>query len=239
MAESNYETMTSQTNPLAGKLQRRRFLQFAGAFALTAGVAGCKKNESLAGSPQINDGSTIDFKDDTGLFNYIYTLEQLQAAFYIKVSAAYPTAFTTTQTSFFNDITLHEIAHREFFKDFLAEAGIGNLNFDFSSIDFTNATAVLTAAQTFEDLGVAAYNGILARTQQSFTLTILSQTASVEARHAAWVRGQVTTNDFADLNALSALGAIAANGLDATLTPDKVLAQVSKYIKTPLKVINL
>jgi hypothetical protein len=238
MEISNYEAVESRTSFSAGKLQRRHFLKFTGAFVLTTGVLSCKKDKSLSSKPQINDGSTIDFKDDIGIFNYIYVLEQLEAAFYAKVSAAYPSAFTATQTSFFNDISLHEIAHREFLKNFLVEAGIGNLDFDFSSIDFTNATAVLTAAKTFEDLGVAAYNGVLARAQQSFTLTILSQIVSVEARHAAWVRGQVITNDFADLNALSALGAVDANGLDAALTPDKVLPQLSKYIKTPLKVIN-
>ena len=239
MEISNYETAARKTSFSAGKFQRRHFLKFTGAVVLTTGVLSCKKNESLSSKPQINDGSTIDFKDDTGIFNYIYVLEQLEAAFYVKVSAAYPTAFTATQISFFNDIGLHEIAHREFLKDFLVEAGIGNLDFDFSSIDFTNATAVLTAAKTFEDLGVAAYNGVLTRAQQSFTITILSQIVSVEARHAAWVRGQVITNDFADLNALSALGAVEANGLDAALTPDKVLPQLSKYINTQLKVINL
>lgn len=239
MAKSNYETMANPNNLWVGKLQRRHFLQFAGTFALTAGVLGCKKNESSAASPQTNDGSTIDFKDDTGIFNYIYTLEQLEAAFYIKLSVAYPAAFTATQISFFKDIKSHEVAHRGFYKKFLGAAGIGNLDFDFSSIDFTNATAVFTATKALEDMGVAAYNGILARAQQSFTITILSQIASVEARHAAWVRGQVTTNDFADLNDLSALGAIVANGLDAALTPDKVLAQIGKYIKTQLKVINL
>jgi len=239
MVKRNSEMMNTQNDHSSGKLQRRSFLQLTGALVLTAGAAACKKTGELSGGPQLNDGSTLDFKDDTGIVNFIYALEQLEAEFYIKVNEAYPTAFSTTQISFFKDIRLHEIAHREFYKSFLGAAGIGKLEFDLSSVNFTDASAVLTTAKTFEDLGVAAYNGALMRAQQSYTLTILSQVSSVEARHAAWLRGQIVANDFADLNDLSYLGADATNGLDAVLAPDKVLAQAAKYIKTQLKVINL
>ncbi|WP_280739943.1 hypothetical protein [Pedobacter borealis] len=41
------------------------------------------------------------------------------------------------------------------------------------------------------------------------------------------------------LNSLAPLGANNAAGLDAALTPDKVLAIAGKYIKTKINVINL
>jgi hypothetical protein len=140
---------------------------------------------------------------------------------------------------FFNDIKLHEIAHREFFKRFLGVAAIGVLEIDFSGIDFTDAAAILNAARTFEDLGVAAYNDAIVRCKNDYNLILLSQVATVEARHAAYVRSQVSALSFADLTELAPLGADATNALDVILAPGKVLEQASKYIKTKLNIINL
>jgi len=41
------------------------------------------------------------------------------------------------------------------------------------------------------------------------------------------------------LTSLTALNAVDANGLDAQLAPDKVLAIAGTYIKTKVNVINL
>lgn len=222
---------------LEAKLQRRSFLQYAGAgaaiVALTA--AGCRKDRVTVPVT----GATLDFKDDIGVLNYAYALEQLEAAFYIKVAAAPASGFTTVQKNYFQDVQFHEIAHREFFKKALGANAIGNLEVDFSSIDFTSATSVLAAAQTFEDLGVAAYNGAGIRIKDANNLVIAGQIVSVEARHAAWVRDQISNGSFADLNSLTAFGANVAGGLDGALTPDKVLGLAGKYIKTKINVINL
>lgn len=224
---------------LNGTLGRRSFLQFAGASA--AGVAlvaaGCRKDRDFS-TPTMN-GATLDFKDDFGVLNYAYALEQLEAAFYIKVASALPSAFTTQQKAFFQDIQFHELAHREFFKNALGTAAIGSLEVDFSSIDFTSASSVLAASQSFEDLGVAAYNGAGVRIKTDAYLTLAGKIVSVEARHAAYIRDQITNGSFADLGTLSALGSDNANGLDGALTPDKVLAIAGKYIKTKINVINL
>jgi len=231
---------TERNYPLVKLIQRRQFLQYAGASVLAVGMIGCKKEDDAAPStPYINTDNTIDFRDDTGLLNYIYALEQLEAAFYIKVVANFPTAFTVQQKMLFNDVRLHEIAHREFFKRFLGATGIGTLAFDFSTIDFADATAVLNAAKTFEDLGVAAYNDAIVRSKNDYNLIILSQIATVEARHAAYVRSQVNALGFADLTELAPLGADATSALDVSLAPGKVLEQASKYIKTKLNIINL
>ncbi|RZL46803.1 MAG: ferritin-like domain-containing protein [Pedobacter sp.] len=222
---------------LEAKVQRRSFLQYAGAgaavVALTA--AGCRKDRVAAPI----SGTTLDFKDDIGVLNYAYALEQLEAAFYIKVAAAPPSGFSTTQRNYFQDVQFHEIAHREFFKNVLSTASIGSLEVDFSSIDFTSASAVLAAAQTFEDLGVAAYNGAGIRLKDANNLVIAGQIVSVEARHAAWVRDQISNGSFSDLASLVPFGANVAGGLDGALTPDKVLALAGKYIKTKINVINL
>jgi len=150
MIKTNSEAITEKNLFSAGHIQRRQFLQFAGASALAIGIAGCKKDTIPSSTPYINTDNTIDFKDDSGLLNYIYALEQLEAAFYSKVITSFPAAFTAQQKLFFNDISLHEIAHREFFKKFLGSAGIGALEIDFTGIDFTDAAAVFTAAKTLK-----------------------------------------------------------------------------------------
>ncbi len=202
-----------------GSLGRRSFLQYAGVSAagMALVAAGCKKDR---GYPDMNAGATLDFKDDVGVLNYAYALEQLEAAFYVKVQ-------------------FHEVAHREFFKNALSTAAIGSLEVDFSSIDFTSATSVLGAAMAFEDLGVAAYNGAGVRIKTDAYLVLAGKIVSVEARHAAYIRDIISNGSFADLNSLTALGASNANGLDGALTPDKVLAIAGKYIKTKINVINL
>jgi len=221
-----------------GALGRRSFLQYAGASA--AGIAlvaaGCKKDR---GVENVMTGATLDFKDDTGVLNYAYALEQLEAAFYVKVASAPPSSFTTAQKAYFQDIQFHEIAHRELFKNALSTSAIGSLEVDFSAIDFTNATSVLNAAIAFEDLGVAAYNGAGVRLKSTDFLVLAGKIVSVEARHAAYVRDLVTNGSFANLNELTALGANNATGLDGALTPDKVLAIAGRFVKTKINIINL
>lgn len=163
---------------------RRSFLQYAGAGA--AGIAlvaaGCKKDRGY--DNPIMGGATLDFKDDFGVLNYAYALEQLEAAFYIKVASAPPASFTAAQKAYFQDIQFHEIAHREFFKAALSTAAIGSLEVDFSSIDFTSSASVLSTAMAFEDLGVAAYNGAGPRIKNGTYLLLAGKIVSVEARHA-------------------------------------------------------
>lgn len=220
------------------QLQRRSFLQYAGAGA--AGIAliaaGCKKRDR--GIPEY-EGVVLDFKDDFGVLNYAYALEQLEAAFYIQVASAPPADFTAAQKAYFQDIQFHEIAHREYFKKALSTAAIGSLEVNFSAIDFTSKTSVLGAAQAFEDLGVAAYNGAGVRLKDEKYLLAAGKIVSVEARHASYIRDLVSYGSFADLTTLGPLGADNTNGLDAALTPDKVLPIAGQYVKTKINVINL
>jgi hypothetical protein len=239
MTRGHSETEAQKEILLRGKIQRRAFFQYAGMAMIATTAISCKEAVPEPSSPYVNTDYTIDLKNDTGLMNYIYVLEQLEAAFYTKAAQNLAAGFSPAQSVFFTDIKWHEIAHAEFFKTLLGPAGIATLEFDFSSIDFSNVTAVLTTAKTLEDLGLAAYNGAIEKAKESYCLIILSQIVSVEARHAAWIATQLEPSSFANLTELNALGADAAKGLDVALSPDKVLAQVGKYIKTKLNVINL
>jgi len=218
---------------LTAPLQRRSFLQFAGAGMAGAALlaAGCTKDDGIVAPPSA--GVTLDFKDDFGVLNYAYALEQLEAAFYIQVASAPPTDFSTAERTYFQDIQFHEIAHREFFKKALGANAIGSLEVNFAAIDFRTRAGVLAAAKTFEDLGVAAYNGAGIRLVSNDYLLLAGKIVSVEARHAAYVRDLISNGSFANTEVVN------ANGLDQAFTPAQVLAAAGGFIKTKINVINL
>ena len=222
------------------ELSRRKFLRYsglAGASAVVAGSAGltgCKKDDD--DSTGVNLGS-----GDVGVLNYAYALEQLEAAFYTQVVAngSFTANFSALEQEYIKDVRDHEIAHREFFKAALGSNAIQALEVNFSVIDFSNRSSVLTTAKTFEDLGVAAYNGAGKLLASADYLVLAGKIVSVEARHAALFRDLLSNGSFADLTSLQPLGADNAKGLDAALNPPDVLAAASAYIKTKINASNL
>jgi len=221
------------TNKLdAATLSRRKFLGYAGtATALMAGLAACTKTDDAnarVGADGVDLGS-----GDPGILNYAYALEQLEAAFYVKVIMSPYGNMSATEKALITDIRDHEIAHREFFKTALGGAAIPLLEFDFSSIDFSSRASVLGTAKAFEDLGVSAYNGAGRLIKSADYLVLAGKIVSVEARHAAYIRDLLMTNSFADASIID------ANGLDLTNKPADVLPIAQKYIKTKLDGGNL
>lgn len=214
-------------------MNRRRFLRFTGAaggtivtVGLIGTIAGCNKDDDD------NDGINLG-SGDTGILNYAYALEQLEAAFYTQVINSQYSGITAAETSYLTDIRDHEIAHREFFKTALNGSAIPALEVDFSSINFGSRTSVLGAAKTFEDLGVSAYNGAGKLLSDPNNLLVAGKIVSVEARHAALIRELITPNSFA------ASDVIDANGLDVARTPNEVLMMAGTYLKSRLNASNL
>lgn len=232
--QEKQELLPVERSVFTAPLQRRSFLQFAGAGAAAVALvaAGCRKNDN-DNVPMVPGGVTLDFKDDFGVLNYAYALEQLEAAFYIKVASNLPSGFTAEQKTYFQDIQFHEIAHREFFKKALGAASIGSLEVNFDSIDFTSASSVLATAMAFEDLGVGAYNGAGKLIKTDAYLVLAGKIVSVEARHAAYIRDLISPGSFASSPQVD------DSGLDKALSPKDVLAAAGKYIKTKINVINL
>jgi hypothetical protein len=119
--------------PLVSKLNpfsRRKFLGFAGmATGLVAVLAACNNDDDVASEVNLGSG-------DIGILNYAYALEQLEAAFYIKVIASPYSGISADETARLTEIRDHEIAHREFFKNALGAQAITGLTVDFSSINF-------------------------------------------------------------------------------------------------------
>jgi hypothetical protein len=213
------------------QLSRRRFLGFASAATgLIAVASGCKK-ESVE-SPLTLDGVDLG-SGDPGILNYAYALEQLEAAFYTKVIMSQYSGITASETALLTDIRDHEIAHREFFKTALAGGAIIDLEFDFSSIDFSSRDSVLGTAKAFEDLGVSAYNGAGRLIETADYLVLAGKIVSVEARHAAYIRDIISNGTFADDTVIDAMG------LDVSKKPTEVLEIAQTYIKTKINADNL
>lgn len=214
---------------LVKSANRREFLKRGTLSVAAAGLllVGCNDDNDM----MPNDGGVNLGSGDTGILNYAYALEQLEAAFYgAVVAGGYFANANAEEKTIMGDLEKHERAHREFFKAALGSMAIANLEVDFSSIDFNSRTSVLNAAKTFEDLGVAAYNGAGQFLESADLLLIAGKIVSVEARHAAAIRDLINPGsaDFAGDDIID------SKGLERTLNFSQVLTAASTYVKTPI-----
>lgn len=219
---------------------RRGFLKRAGlglgAAAAVSALAACDSND-----PDPTPGAvTLNFGTDVGVLNYAYALEQLEAAFYAAVvsNSAFGSIFSADEQAIMRDLAKHEAIHRDFLRAAITDAAgasalIPNLTTNFTAINFGNKSSVLSTAQTFEDLGVSAYNGAGRYIQSRDYLTIAGKIVSVEARHASVIAGLITANSIA------ASGQIDANGLDKATRPDMVLTAASPFIRETITATGL
>jgi hypothetical protein len=226
---------------------RRLFLQKAGLATASAAVllSGCQPefvevSEKAADARSARRHSTaVDLgSGDVAVLNYAYLLEQLEAAFYTTAVAnqVFMNRLTTRDRQFFADIRNHEVAHRDFFKAALGSNAIPEVEFDFSAIYFGNRKQVLETAKTFEDLGVAAYNGAGRLLENKEYLLLAGKIVSVEARHAAYLREVIGYYDptYADPTLFAGEDIIDENGLDLALPPAQVLAAAAPFIKADI-----
>jgi hypothetical protein len=218
---------------LARSTSRRTFLHWSGVTVAVAAL-GCSDDDSGVG-PGPGSGSAVDLgSGDNGVLNYAYALEQLEAAFYTQVVAgAYYSGAPSNEQSILSDIRNHEVIHRDFLKAALGGAAIADLQVDFTSVNFADRASVLGAARTFEDLGVAAYNGAGKLLTNPDYLLVAGKIVSVEARHAAAIRDLLQANSFAGSDVVN------ANGLDQAKTPSEVLTAADGYITTEVTASNL
>ena len=231
-----------QEDRVTKAIQRRKFLGIMGGSASVIAAAAACNNNDTPNMPY--DGATVEAdgtinlgSGDVGILNYAYALEQLEAAFYTKVVTDSAGVFSSDELALLTDIRDHEIAHREFFKAAIAAKAIPALTVNFSAINFADRGSVLGAAQTFEDLGVAAYNGAGKLIASSDYLTLAGKIVSVEARHAAYIRDLVSYGTFSD--PLNVNYPTADTGLDGAIDPATVLAAASAYLITKVSAANL
>ncbi len=214
-----------------GGSSRREFLVLAAkgaaALGLTGALSGCVV--AAAGTKK------IDFRDDFGVLNFAYALECLESRFYTKVCESPPRDLRAGELQVLQDIRDHEVAHRRFLKRSLQVLRVEVPMSVWPGIDFSSRSSVLGAAKTFEDLGVAAYNGAGSRIRLAEFLTIAGKIVSVEARHAAAIRDLLNpmSRDFAGDDVVD------ERGLDRAMEPGEVLALAQKYFAEPYRVVGL
>ncbi|HEX8299905.1 MAG TPA: ferritin-like domain-containing protein [Rubricoccaceae bacterium] len=220
--------MESLLTPSGAPSSRRDFFKRAslgaGVLASASALQACDSDEP---DPDGGAAVVLDFSTDNGVLNYAYALEQLEYAFYVKVLQTPFTGMTAAETALFTDLRAHEGIHQDFLKAALGTNAIGLLTADFSSINFTQRASVLAAAVTFEDLGVAAYNGAGKYLRDGGLLTIAGKIVSVEARHASAIRDLILngTRSGATIGEAGASvpEVVGANALDRALEPSVVL----------------
>ncbi|WP_461055062.1 ferritin-like domain-containing protein [Spirosoma arcticum] len=214
-------------------MKRGTFLKFAGATVTASALllAGCEDHR------EVLPGTVVDLgTGDTGILNYAYVLEQLEAAYYIRVMTTPYSGMSAKETAILTDLRDHEIIHRDFFRQALGNKAIPTLAFDFSKINFNDRTSVLTQAARFEDDGVAAYNGAGKFIQNRNYLVLAGKIVSVEARHASAIRDLLNplSSDFAGDDVVSS-----PNGLDLARTPLQTLAKIADFITVKISAANL
>jgi hypothetical protein len=215
---------------MLSRVNRRYFLRSAGvAASMGALILGACTEQDLMSDKAVDLGS-----GDTGILNYAYALEQLEAAFYTQVLMTPYLNMTDMEKWILTDIRDHEIVHREFFKTALGSSAIPGLTPNFASIDFADRNSVLKAAKLFEDTGVAAYNGAGKLIQSVDYLLVAGKIVSVEARHASAIA------DLINPNALEfAGGQINDMGLENAFPPSVILKGVQPFIMDDITALNL
>ena len=125
--------------------------------------------------------------NDVKILNYALTLEFLEAAFYKQ--AVTNSAFGTDANleKFARTVAKHEATHVTFLKKALGSAAIKSPSFDFGDT-VTDKAKFAATAQVLEDTGVSAYLGQVGNILQLPVLKAAGTIATVEARHAAWIR---------------------------------------------------
>lgn len=223
---------------LARTTGRRTFLEWAG---LTIGVValGCSDGDGDDGG--IGPGGEVNLgTGDTGVLNYAYALEQLEAAFYTQVIASFYAGAPANEQAILTDIRNHEVIHRDFLKAALATSAIADLQVDFTSINFSDRASVLGAAKTFEDLGVSAYNGAGQLLSDAGNLLAAGKIVSVEARHAAAIRDLLLPKSNAPGSFAGDDTVDATTGLEIPeRTPAAVLTAADTYVVTTINASGL
>ncbi len=125
--------------------------------------------------------------NDVKILNYALTLEFLEAAFYEQAVANKAFGSSAPLQQFAEVVAVHERKHVDFLKGALGSKAIKSPKFDFGNAVTDQATFAATA-QVLEDTGVNAYLGQVGNIAVKGTLAAAGTIATVEARHAAWIR---------------------------------------------------
>jgi len=150
---------------------------------VAAGGAAVVGAAAAGGLPDVAT-SAPSAAQDVRVLNFVLLLERLEDAFYER--AAGTRGVRADVQEFVRVVGRHERAHVA-----LLERTLGDRAEDAPRFDLAGATAdgatLLRSARTLEDAVVSAYNGQAANLTRE-ALAPAARIASVESRHAAWIR---------------------------------------------------
>ena len=214
---------------------RRDFLRVLGLggtiLLLPSLFSACSDDDSITAPVE---PVALDLTTDTGMLNYAFVLEQLEAAFYSSVVESTTfSGMSVEQREVMSDLRNHEVAHRELLRATLGSAAIGDLSLNEATVAgaISSTANILTNAEAFEDLGVSAYNGAGKYLRDASTLLLAGKIASVEARHAAAIRDLREGSNLAGTPANTRFAGddvVDTNGLDLTREPSVALTRVGE-----------
>ena len=166
-------------------LDRADFFKKAGMAGVGA-VAGASLFGPFLGNAEAAISSRRSKANDVRILNFALTLEFLEAEFYRQ--AVRNNAFRNAEIRRFGVVVAqHEAVHVKFLRGALGAAAVRKPKFDFKDT-VTNADKFAATAQVLEDTGVRAYLGQVGNVSQRAVLKAAGTIATVEARHAAWIR---------------------------------------------------
>ena len=185
---------------------------------------------------------TLTFNaDDIGILNFALLLEELEAAFYLSVVKSGKIT-NPRELDYMRALGIHEGEHVKFLRSVLGSDATFNtrdLNFNQAGLAgvLTDRTTILNTALTLEDVGVHAYNGAGTSLKNPTYLLAAGSIVSVEARHAAGVRGLVgrpaTESDsdriIKDPDLVPELNPFKGRAYDELYTPKQIVAIVSSF----------
>lgn len=241
---------TMEGQPLSKKRDnfksRRHFLKLGGLAVAGSSLLlySCMPEDEPFAQQRQSEGGVFDLgSGDLGILNFAYALEQLEAAFYTRVlDGSYWASASPIERLYLEDIRGHEVIHREFFKAAISavappEQVLPELEFDFSSVDFSDRDSVLSTSILLEDTGVAAYNGAGDLIDLTLYLLLAGKIVSVEARHASALRSVYLPGftEFAGDDVVN------EQGLDVARPPQTILQEVGNtgFIVTEFTANNL
>ena len=222
---------------------RREFLRLlgiGGSVVLLPGVfAACGSDDPVG--PGNGGTATLNLGNDTGILNYAYALEQLEAGFYSAVVASSTFGSLSAEIQeVMVDLRNHEVIHRDFFARVLGSNAIGSLSLNTSTVATATANrdSILRTAEQFEDLGVAAYNGAGKYLTDAANLLVAGKIVSVEARHAAAIRDIRQSLGASGVARFAGDDVVNSMGLDVKLEPAAVLSRVAatNFVTTQISI---
>jgi len=170
-------------------------------------------------APFVSEAIAQEGGGDVDILNFALTLEYLEATFY-EMGLKNVKGLGGDAKELAMELQSNEAEH----VDALTEAvkGLGGTPVKAPGVDFADAfssqKAFLKTAQTFEDLGVSAYNGAATQIKSKEVLASAGAIVQIEARHAAAIRG---------LNKQP----ITESAFDKALEMEEVLSAVKPFVK--------